>query len=117
MSLKTYCENVNAILDRLERTMDSAEPAPPPEPTARRSNWAPLITLVGEGLARDFMFMAEVDGLMLYKHVNTRKYLNVDRITGKTYRFVPAKDLNKVKAGLARYEPIPTYQAISEVLS
>lgn len=98
-----------AALDR------AINPRTSPPPT--RSNWTPLIELVGEKCAQDFMFMGDVDNMNLYKHINTRRYINVDRITLECYRFVPAKNLDEVKAGKARYEPIGTQEAIREALS
>lgn len=83
----------------------------------QRSNWTPLIELVGEKCADDFMFMGDVEAMNLYKHINTRRYINIDRHTLQCYRFVPAKDIDEVIAGKARYEPIATQEAIAYALS
>jgi hypothetical protein len=50
------------------------------------SNWTPLVKLVGEHLATSFMFMGEAEGIFLYKHAQTRQYLNVDKF-GQTYSY------------------------------
>ena len=64
-------------------THTSLSPAHDVEQT---SNWTPLVNLIGEHLAGDFMFMGESMGIFLYKHVNTRQYLNVDKF-GQTYSY------------------------------
>ena len=47
-------------------------------------DFAPLVSLVGEREAGDFMFMGYINGIYLYKHVVTRRYLNLDA-SGKAY--------------------------------
>ena len=69
--------------------------APHPTPATREqadqtSNWQPLINLVGEREASNYMLMGNVEGLMLYKHCDNRQYLNIDRTTGQTFKFVGA---------------------------
>ena len=98
-----------AALDR------AINPRTSPPPT--RSNWTPLIELVGEKCADQFMFMGDVEAMNLYKHINTRRYINIDRHTLQCYRFVPAKTLEDITAGKARYEPIATQEAIAYALS
>ena len=70
-----------------------AKPAAAPHPTPatreqadQTSNWAPLVNLIGEHLTRDFMFMGEAEGIFLYKHSQTRQYLNIDKF-GQTYSY------------------------------
>lgn len=48
--------------------------------------WAPLDKLCPPGLCEHFMYMGKVDGIYLYKHVDSRRYLNVDA-AGRTYAF------------------------------
>lgn len=72
----------------------------------KRSNWDALVRLVGKREAEDFMFMGDEDGLMLYKHVNTRRYLNIDDLTGDTYKFIDAE---------RGYLPIPIDEALAWV--
>lgn len=52
------------------------------------SNWTPLVNLVGAREAGDFMLMGNDGDLMLYKHINSRRYLNINRISGRTFQFV-----------------------------
>lgn len=113
-TLTTHYAKVNAIIDQWERTF-KGDPEPEPDTSAR--DFAPLVNLVGEKCAAQFMYMGDADALALYKHIDTRRYLNIDRITGDTYKFVPAKTLDEVRHGLARYEPIPIQRAINEALS
>ena len=37
---------------------------------------------------RCFMFMGHVDGIVLYKHRDTRRYLNIDAATGRFYQYI-----------------------------
>src|ERR1035441_9577257 len=64
-------------------------------------NWAPLEKLCPPGLCEQFMFMGSVNGIYLYKHVDSRRYLNIDA-TGATYAFNPKT---------SGYEPIPVFAA------
>jgi hypothetical protein len=36
---------------------------------------------------RDFMYMGHAGDLVLYKHRDTRRYLNIDAVTGRFYRY------------------------------
>jgi hypothetical protein len=51
-------------------------------------HWAPLEKLCPPGLCEQFMYMGLVDGIYLYKHVDSRRYLNVD-VSGATYAYSP----------------------------
>jgi hypothetical protein len=42
------------------------------------SDWAPLEHMLGPKLCEHFMFMGRSGELYLYKHVETRRYLNLD---------------------------------------
>lgn len=66
--------------------------------------WPVLERMVGDAF-REFMFIGEVNGILLFKHVWTRRYLNVDR-DGYTYRY----------AG-GRYERMPLVEALCHVLN
>lgn len=66
--------------------------------------WPLLEQVVGEAY-REFMFMGEAAGILLFKHIWTRRYLNVDE-DGNTYRY----------AG-GRYEQIPRVEALHHTLS
>ena len=67
-------------------------------------NWTPLEQLVGISRCPQFMAMGEItqDGITihLYKHIRTRRYLNLDG-HGGTYRFTGG-----------RYEPIGLPEAV-----
>ena len=52
-------------------------------------NWAPLEKLCPPGICEQFMFMGTANGIYLYKHVDSRRYLNVDA-SGATYAYNPA---------------------------
>lgn len=66
--------------------------------------WPLLERVVGDAF-REFMFMGAVDGILLFKHIWTRRYLNVDR-EGNTYRYVGG-----------RYDRMPLAEALCHVLS
>lgn len=51
-------------------------------------NWAPLEMLCPSGLCEQFMFMGSANGIFRYKHIDSRRYLNVDA-EGLTYAFNP----------------------------
>lgn len=57
-----------------------------------RSDWAPLEQMLGPELCKSFMFMGRSGEIYLYKHIDTRRYLNLDaqgqcfRYTGKGYQ-------------------------------
>lgn len=71
-----------------------------------RSHWKPLESLVGER-AKFFMYMGKHDGLHLYKHSSTRRYLNIDD-KGMCYAYNGVSD---------RYEPIHYEKAIEHAFS
>jgi hypothetical protein len=68
-------------------------------------NWAPLQLLCPPGLCEQFMFMGKVDGIHLYKHVDTRCYLNVDA-SGRTYSY---------SAVFSNYYPISVPEAMQRL--
>ena len=75
-----------------------------------RPEWAPLVALVGEDVAEDFMWMHEVelvDGRRVhaFKHRETRRYFHLLH-DGGAFAYTPG--------GL--YEPIEPEDAIREVL-
>lgn len=88
---------------------------PPPEGPLDDS-WTEPLTMVHRALAgvdrrpsdaffdlADFMIMARVirngrPDIQLYKHVHTRKYLNVDA-AGHTYRYRPPRNPNSTRLG------------------
>ena len=50
------------------------------------SDWAPLERVLGPQLCECFMFMGRSGELYLYKHVDTRRYLNLDA-EGRCFRY------------------------------
>lgn len=75
--------------------------------------WKPLEEAIGRSQCREFMFMGQVilpkeddsATIFLYKHIRTRRYLNVDQ-DGRAYRFTGDG-----------YLPIPLDEAIEHVCS
>jgi hypothetical protein len=68
---------------------DAALPALPksnPLPESFPTNWAPLEALCPPGLCEQFMYMGRSCGIFFYKHVDSRRYLNVD-LAGLTYAY------------------------------
>ncbi len=51
-------------------------------------NWRPLEIALPSEFCEDFMFMGKAGDIVLYKHRLTRRYLNIDAVTGKFYRYV-----------------------------
>ena len=67
--------------------------------------WAPLEKLCPPGICEQFMYMGKAGAIHLYKHVDSRRYLNVDA-QGVTYAFNP---------GSSSYEPISVVAAMREL--
>jgi hypothetical protein len=42
------------------------------------SEWEPLERMLGSDLCHDFMLMGRSEQIYLYKHVEIRRYLNID---------------------------------------
>ena len=53
-----------------------------------KPDWRALENAIPSDYAEDFMFMGKAGDIVLYKHRLTRRYLNIDAITGKFYRYV-----------------------------
>jgi hypothetical protein len=51
-----------------------------------RSDWVPLEQILGSELCERFMFMGRSGEIHLYKHIDTRRYLNLDT-QGQCFRF------------------------------
>lgn len=51
------------------------------------SNWAPLEQMLGPKLCERFMFMGRSGTIYLYKHIDTRRYLNLDA-QGQCFRYI-----------------------------
>ena len=50
-------------------------------------DWKPLEGVLSREHCAEFMFMGTTGGIVLYKHRLTRRYLNIDAVTGKFYRY------------------------------
>ena len=50
------------------------------------SDWVPLELVLGPKLRECFMFMGRSGELFLYKHIDTRRYLNLDG-EGRCFRY------------------------------
>ena len=53
-----------------------------------KPDWRPLENAIPSDYAEEFMFIGRVGDIVLYKHRITRRYLNIDAVTGKFYRYV-----------------------------
>ena len=53
-----------------------------------KPDWRPLESAMPPEFCENFMFMGKAGGIVLYKHRLTRRYLNIDAVTGKFYRYV-----------------------------
>ena len=51
-------------------------------------DWKPLEGVLSREHCEDFMFMGSADGIVLYKHCYTRRYLNIEATTGRFYQYV-----------------------------
>ena len=50
-------------------------------------DWKPLEGALSRENYADFMYMGHVGGIVLYKHRDTRRYLNIEAETGRFYRY------------------------------
>ena len=50
-------------------------------------DWKPLEGVLSRQNCADFLYMGHADGIVLYKHRDTRRYLNIDAATGQFYRY------------------------------
>ena len=69
------------------------------------SDWAPLERVLGPQLCECFMFMGRSGELYLYKHIDTRRYLNLDA-EGRCFRYTGNE-----------YAPEDMRRAIAQVFS
>ena len=78
------------------------------------TEWTPLEAMLGSELCRTFMYMGrsspfvylgQEQQLYLYKHIDTRRYLNL-ATDGRCFRFSPSG-----------YQPISHEEAIDHVFS
>jgi len=50
-------------------------------------DWKPLEGVLSRELCEEFMYMGTTSGIVLYKHCDTRRYLNIGLETGRFYRY------------------------------
>jgi hypothetical protein len=50
-------------------------------------DWKPLEGVLSRELCEEFMFMGTTSGIFLYKHRDTRRYLNIDAVTGRFFQY------------------------------
>ena len=50
-----------------------------------RDSWTPLEAALGRAQCIDFMWMGSAGAVQLYKHMDTRRYLYIDALTGAFY--------------------------------
>jgi hypothetical protein len=50
-------------------------------------DWKPLEAVVSVEDRAAFMYMGNAGYIVLYKHCDTRRYLNIDATTGQCYRY------------------------------
>ena len=51
-------------------------------------DWKPLEGVLSRELCEEFMYMGTTSGIVLYKHRDTRRYLNIGSETERFYRYV-----------------------------
>ena len=76
-----------------------------------RPDWKPLLDALGENVAADFMWMFEVElangtRLQAYKHIDTRRYVHLDR-DGAAFVFEPPD----------RYRTFPLADLLAQVFA
>ena len=69
------------------------------------TDWTPLEQVLGPKLCQHFMFMGRSGELYLYKHIDTRRYLNLDA-EGRSFRYTGSG-----------YDPEELRRAIAHVFS
>jgi hypothetical protein len=52
-----------------------------------RPDWRPLEAVLSQEDCAGFMYMGHAGGIVLYKHSDTRRYLNIDAASGRFYRY------------------------------
>ncbi|MGB7986266.1 MAG: hypothetical protein WCF54_13960 [Terracidiphilus sp.] len=50
-------------------------------------DWKPLEGVLSSDDCSCFMYMGVTNGIVLYKHRDTRRYLNIDEVTGRFFRY------------------------------
>jgi hypothetical protein len=70
-------------------------------------DWKPLEGALSQELCEEFMYMGTTSGIVLYKHRDTRRYLNIGSETGRFYRYADGDyiEINREQAIEHVYEP------------
>ncbi|MDT8068181.1 MAG: hypothetical protein ROO76_08440 [Terriglobia bacterium] len=95
----TFDELASYLVSELEGSLDSFNIEDHTlEISDAGSPWKPLEGLLGPSYCSEFMYMGRDQdrGLEMYKHINSRRYLNIDPTTGKTYRRIPPGELSEI---------------------
>jgi len=50
-------------------------------------DWKPLEGALSREHCESFMYMGTTSGIVLYKHRDTRRYLNIDAVTGRFFQY------------------------------
>jgi hypothetical protein len=50
-------------------------------------DWRPLENAMPSEFCEEIMFMGKAGDIVLYKHCLTRRYLNIDAVTGKFFHY------------------------------
>ena len=66
--------------------------------TVGEPNWTPLESIVPASELENFMYMGRAGEIELYKHQFTRRYLNIERISHKFYRYLDGKYVEITRA-------------------
>jgi hypothetical protein len=66
--------------------------------TVGEPNWTPLESVVPASELENFMYMGRAGEIELYKHQFTRRYLNIERISHKFYRYLDGKYVEITRA-------------------
>ena len=66
--------------------------------TVNEPNWTPLELVVPACELENFMYMGRAGEIELYKHQFTRRYLNIERISHKFYRYLDGKYVEITRA-------------------
>ena len=51
-------------------------------------DWKPLEGVLSQELCEKFMYMGNSGGIVLYKHCDTRRYLNIEAETGRFFQYI-----------------------------
>ena len=66
--------------------------------TVGEPNWTPLEQVLPACELENFMYMGRAGEIELYKHQFTRRYLNIERISHKFYRYLDGKYVEITRA-------------------